>query len=77
MNIVGVGNSIRLTAAVKRIYLDWHTHVNSYHGLPVHSQAIEEALGGRLTPGIVKVAATRPVELQDDAGSGVDHEVDE
>ena len=71
MYVVGIGNSVRLTRAVKRIYKDWVPQLEMYQKFGVHSWMVEGALGGRLKPGIAKKPEPHMLNFEDVPGESV------
>ena len=71
MYVVGIGNSVRLTRAVKRIYKDWVPQLEMYQKCGVHSWMVEGAVGGRLKPGISKKLEPHMVNFEDVPGESV------
>ena len=71
MYVVGIGNSVRLTRAVKRIYKDWVPQLEMYQKFGVHSWMVEGALGGRLKPGIAKKPEPHRLNFEDVPGESV------
>ena len=71
MYVVGIGNRVRLTRAVKRIYKDWVPQLEMYQKFGVHSWMVEGALGGRLKPGIAKKPEPHMLNFEDVPGESV------
>ena len=71
MYVVGIGDSVRLTRAVKRIYKDWVPQLEMYQKFGVHSWMVEGALGGRLKPGIAKKPEPHMLNFEDVPGESV------
>ena len=71
MYVVGIGNRVRLTRAVKRIYKDWVPQLEMYQKFGAHSWMVEGALGGRLKPGIAKKPEPHMLNFEDVHGESV------
>lgn len=70
MFLIGVGNTLRLTRSVKRIYEDWHDQSNLHMELVVHSWMVE-VLGNRMKKRVKESteAISAPVVEEDEAAS--------
>ena len=71
MYVVGIGNRVRLTRAVKCIYKDWVPQLEMCQKFGVHSWMVEGALGGRLKPGIAKKPEPHMLNFEDVTGESV------